>query len=189
MTLSIVIIAFALSLDAFAVSVTNGICIKRLHIRHALRVALSFGIFQAVMPMVGWLAGFGVKSFMDGVDHWIAFGLLTAIGIKMIWESRRLDTEKVCPPDPELGNMQLFMLSIATSIDALAVGLTLPLLSVSIFMPALIIGGITFAVCLFGVYAGNRLGHILESKIEIVGGLILIGIGLKILLEHLKIWS
>lgn len=181
MTLSIIMIAFALSMDAFAVSVSRGFCIKQLHIKHALKISLSFGLFQAIMPIIGWLAGFSLKDLIHGVDHWIAFFLLFIIGCKMIWESRSLpEDEENCK---EIRNFQLFILSIATSLDALAVGITLPFLNISIITAPLIIGMITFVLCFAGIYLGNRFGHLFEKKMEVVGGVVLILIGIKILLE------
>jgi len=181
--LTIILIALGLSLDAFAVSVASGIVIRRERVRHAFKVALFFGGFQALMPTIGWLAGLGLRSFISGVDHWIAFGLLVFIGSKMIFESSRLekDEEGGCPTETPV----LFMLAVATSIDALAVGLSFSLLEVSIVRPVLVIGAVAFAVSFLGFLAGNRLGHFFERKIELLGGLILIGIGVKILIEHL----
>lgn len=181
--LTVILIALGLSLDAFAVSVASGIVIRRDRVRHACKVALFFGGFQALMPAIGWLAGLGLRNFISGIDHWIAFGLLVFIGSKMIVESRGLDRAEKggCPTDTPV----LFMLAIATSLDALAVGLSFSLLQVSIVMPVLVIGAITFAVSFGGFLAGSRFGHLLERKIELLGGLILIGIGVKILIEHL----
>ncbi len=180
---TIVFIAFGLAMDAFAVSVTSGLAIKRLQIKHALRIAMSFGLFQAVMPLIGWLGGFKLRYFISGVDHWIAFGLLSIIGFKMILESTKMDSDKkgFNPLDIHV----LLMLSIATSIDALAVGLSLSFLKIFIITPAIIIGIITFLLSFSGVFIGNRYGHFFEKKIEIAGGLILIGIGITILIEHL----
>lgn len=133
--------------------------------------------------MVGWLARLSLRDFISGIDHWIAFGLLGAIGCKMIFESTKMRADKrVIDP---LNVYVLLMLSIATSIDALAVGLSLSFLKVSIVTPAIIIGVITFLLSFLGIFVGNRLGHFFESKIEAIGGLILIGIGIKILIEHL----
>ena len=182
MSISILIIAFALSMDAFAVSVSNGIGMKMFHVKHALWIALHFGLFQAVMPIIGWLAGFGMKRLVEGMDHWIAFALLLVIGLKMIWESKEIAPEK--KNAGHVSNARLLFLSIATSMDALAVGFTLPLLNVSLIASPIIIGTITFAVSLLGVFAGNRFGHLLENKMEALGGIILILIGLKILAEH-----
>lgn len=182
-TMTVILIAFGLAMDAFAVSVTSGLKIKDLRINHALRLAASFGLFQAIMPVVGWAAGTGLKGFISEIDPWIAFGLLSIIGLKMIYESTQMKS------DEETGNplnvYVLLMLSIATSIDALAVGLSLSFLKVFIVTPAIIIGVITFLLSFIGVYVGDRFGHFFESKIEIIGGLILIAIGIKILVAHL----
>lgn len=181
--LAVLLIAIGLAMDAFAVSIARGIALKKLRVHHALIIAAFFGLFQALMPVLGWLAGLGLKDFISEIDHWIAFGLLSLIGINMILESRRL--EKAEEPIKGLSLQVLFVLAVATSIDALAVGLSFAFLKISIATPALIIGAITFGLSFSGVYIGNRIGHLLESKIEVIGGLILIGIGIKILLEHL----
>jgi len=169
-------------MDAFAVSVASGIAIERLRIRHALRIALSFGVFQAIMPIIGWFAGIGMRDLISGVDHWIAFALLAGVGGKMIYESRQI---REGPTEECMGNMKLLVLSVATSIDALAVGLSLSLLKVAIVWPAIVVGIVTFAFSFAGVYLGRKVGHIFESKIEVLGGLVLIGIGIKILVDHL----
>lgn len=182
-TVTILFIAFGLAMDAFAVSITSGFTIKYLRINHALRLAAFFGLFQAIMPVIGWLAGFSLRDFISGIDHWIAFGLLSIIGLKMIFESTKMNPKKKIDP---LNIYVLLLLSVATSIDALAVGLTLSVLNISIINPAVIIGIITFLLSLIGVYIGERFGHFFENKIEVVGGLILIGIGIKILVEHLS---
>lgn len=170
-------------MDAFAVSITSGITIKRLKINNALKIALFFGLFQAIMPLVGWLAGLSLRGFIAEIDHWIAFGLLSFIGCKMIYESITVQSsEKQINP---LNIYVLLMLSVATSIDALAVGVSFAFLKISIVTPVMVIGTITFVLSFFGVFVGNRIGHFFENKIEIAGGLILIGIGVKILLEHL----
>lgn len=179
----IMIIALGLAMDAFAVSVTSGFTIKILKIRYAFRIALFFGAFQAFMPMIGWLAGNSLKDMITTYDHWIAFGLLAFIGGRMMYESFRPEGEER-PCDP-MTVYRLLLLSIATSIDALAIGLTLSFLSVEIITPSLIIGIVTFVLSFFGVFLGNRFGHFFESKIEMIGGIILILIGIKILIEHL----
>jgi len=181
--ITIILIALGLATDAFAVSIASGVIIKRLNITHALRIALSFGLFQAFMPIIGWLAGITLRNFIAGTDHWIAFGLLTFIGCKMIYESTKI--EKIEKEFDPLNFYVLMLLSIATSIDALAVGLSLSLLKIFIVTPSIIIGGVTFLLCLAGVYIGEKFGHFFEKKIEIFGGIILIGIGIKILLQHL----
>jgi len=181
--LSIVFVAVGLAMDAFAVSVANGLAVSRLRVRFALKIALFFGVFQAVMPMVGWLLGLGLRDLIGSFDHWIAFGLLAFVGGKMIYESFKL--EEAENPRDDLSLAMLLVLSVATSIDALAVGLTLSIIKVNIITPAVIIGIVTFALSYAGVFIGDRFGHFFEKKIEALGGLILIGIGLKILVEHL----
>lgn len=182
-TITTLVIAFGLAMDAFAVSITSGIAIKNLKIHHALRIAGFFGLFQAVMPLIGWLAGLSLRDYISGIDHWIAFGLLAFIGCKMIYESTRLEkTERETNP---LNIYVLLMLSVATSIDALAVGVSFAFLQIAIVTPVIVIGTITFALSFLGVFAGGKAGHLFENKIEIAGGLILIAIGVKILLDHL----
>ena len=181
--ITVVIIAIGLAMDAFAVSVASGFTIKKLKLRHALRIALFFGLFQALMPTIGWLAGLSLRELISQWDHWIAFGLLACIGAKMVYESFKLeaDRKQINP----LAIDVLLMLSIATSIDALAVGVTFAFLKVSIVWPIIVIGLITFTTSFLGVFIGDKFGHIFESKIELLGGLVLIAIGLKILLQHL----
>ena len=187
MTLSelypILLIAVGLAMDAFAVSITSGITIDCLKIRYAFRIALFFGLFQAFMPIIGWLAGVGLKQYVEKFDHWIAFGLLVFIGGKMIYEAVWIrEVEKKCDP---LNVIVLLGLAVATSIDALAVGVTFAFIRVPIITPAIIIGVITFFISLCGVFIGNRMGDRLGSKMEVIGGVILIGIGVKILFQHL----
>lgn len=181
--ITIIFVAFGLAMDAFAVSITSGITIRHLRINHALKIAIFFGSFQAVMPVVGWLAGLSLRDFISDVDHWIAFGLLSFVGCKMIYEAIRTEAgEKEIDP---LNLYVLLMLSVATSIDALAIGVSFAFLKISIVTPVIVIGIVTFLLSYLGTFVGNRLGHFFEKKIEIVGGLILIGIGMKILVEHL----
>ena len=181
--ITIIIIAFGLAMDAFAVSIASGLAIKKLRVHYALRIALFFGAFQAIMPAVGWLAGLSLRDLITEFDHWLAFGLLAAIGGKMIYESFKLESDKK-QIDP-LKLAVLLTLAIATSIDALAVGVTFAFLNVAIVWPVAVIGLITFGVSFLGVFIGDRFGHLFESKIEFIAGLVLIAIGLKILLEHL----
>jgi putative Mn2+ efflux pump MntP len=181
--LTLLLIAFGLAMDAFAVSISNGITIQRQRANHALRIGLFFGSFQALMPLIGWSAGLNLRDLISGVDHWIAFGLLFFIGCKMIYESTRMDIrEKEVKP---LTLSTLLVLSVATSIDALAVGISFALLKISIVTPIIVIGVVTFVLSFLGVLTGSKIGHFFEKKIEILGGLILIGIGIKILIEHL----
>jgi manganese efflux pump family protein len=181
--ITVIGIAVGLSMDAFAVSIASGCSTKGLKFYQALRMALFFGGFQAAMPIIGWLAGLTFRSYIESFDHWLALGLLSIIGIKMIvefFEKDKPDSKKACMMDLP----SLFVLSVATSIDALAVGLSLSFLHTSIYFPALLIGLVTFLFTLCGVYIGKYFGHIFEKKIELIGGLILIGIGIKIVLEH-----
>jgi putative Mn2+ efflux pump MntP len=176
-------IAFGLSMDALAVSIANGFMIKELSLKHAFRIAFFFGFFQAIMPLVGWFAGLSIRHIIRDFDHWIAFGLLSFIGIKMIWESRSLKVEEDCKNC--LHFPTLLLLSLATSIDALAVGVSFAMLELRIAVPVVIIGAVTFVNCLVGTQLGNKFGHLFENKLEIIGGIILVLIGLKILIEHL----
>lgn len=182
---TIVLIAFGLAMDAFAVSIANGATTRKLGNNGALKMATFFGAFQAFMPVIGWLAGLSVIDFISGFDHWIAFLLLVFIGCKMIYESITLEPNQR-PANP-LNTHTILALSIATSIDALAVGLSFAFLKIFIAIPVIVIGAVTFTLSLAGVYIGSRLGHFFEKKIEVAGGLVLIGIGVKILIEHLLI--
>lgn len=178
-------IAVGLAMDALAVSIASGIAIKKLRLHNALVIGATFGGFQALMPVIGWLAGLTLRDLVSGVDHWIAFVLLAAVGGKMIYESTKLD--KAEEPTNPLNVMVLLVLGVATSIDALAVGLTFAFLKINIVAPALIIGGITFALSVGGVFVGNFAGHFFERKMELIGGVILVLIGIKILAGHLGI--
>jgi putative Mn2+ efflux pump MntP len=180
---SVFFIACGLAMDAFAVSVASGLAEKKLKFRYAFKIAVFFGLFQAVMPVAGWLMGFGLRAYITEIDHWVAFGLLALVGGKMIYESFKL--KEVENPSGPHGIYVLLLLSIATSIDALAVGISLAFINVPIMMPAIVIGIVTFIFSCSGVYIGNRFGHFFEKKIEALGGVILIGIGLKILIEHI----
>ncbi len=177
-------IGVGLAMDAFAVSVVTGSLYRQLHIGHGIRMALFFGGFQALMPFLGWILGEKLICYITSYDHWLAFILLTIIGGKMIYEAFQMKEAGQKPHDPsKLG--VLLALSIATSIDALVVGITLSLVTPFIYQAVALIGIITFVICLAGWEIGKRAGHFFENKIEVVGGLILIGIGLKILLAHL----
>jgi putative Mn2+ efflux pump MntP len=185
--LTILFLAVGLAVDAFAVSVACGLAFERREHLRATTIAGSFGVFQAVMPVVGWLAGLGLRRLIEGVDHWVAFGLLTLIGGRMIVEAVRVHAEQrpLSPP----GNLRLLALSVATSIDALAVGLTLAVLRIPIVRPIVVIGVVTFAVSYLGIVLGHELENVLRGRlkrdIQIVGGLVLIAIGLRILVSHL----
>lgn len=179
--ISLFFIAVALAMDAFAVSITNGIAMCSLRIRPALLIAFFFGTFQAIMPLLGWLAGYRLKNLIVAVDHWIAFILLSFIGGKMIYEAWFLEKKETPPATLPI----LFFLAIATSIDAFAVGITFVFLNVSILMPVIIIGIVTFIISYIGVWIGCNVGKNLSGKAEVIGGIILIIIGIKILIEHL----
>lgn len=182
--LTIVIIAVGLAMDAFAVSVAAGAAQKELKIAHALRMAFFFGAFQAVMPLIGWLAGLSFKDAIVAYDHWVAFGLLAAIGGKMIYESFKLKGAEEKATDVS-SLMVVLVLAVATSIDALAVGITLTLITEHVAAAVITIGVITFILSYIGCWLGEKVGHLFENRIEIIGGIILIGIGIKILIQHL----
>lgn len=176
-------LALALAMDAFAVALGAGIALEQLTGRHLFRLGFHFGLFQAMMPVFGWLAGLSVQHIISAFDHWLAFGLLAMIGGKMIYEALVEKDETTDPRDPTRG-LTMVMLSIATSIDALAVGLTLAVINVNIWTPALVIGLVAGALTTVGMLLGRRIGAAWGPRVEIVGGLVLIAIGLKILLEH-----
>ena len=180
---TLLLIAVGLAMDAFAVATATGIQLPRVTFRHNFRLAWHFGLFQGMNTILGWTGGLAVRSLIDGVDHWIAFLLLLVIGGKMIYESFKI---KSAGENPDPSNIiVLLILSVATSIDALAIGITLSIITSSIAIAVTIIGLITFVLSYIGVLIGKRFGHFFENKIEAVGGLVLIGIGVKILCEHL----
>jgi manganese efflux pump family protein len=180
--LTIVLIAVGLAMDALAVSIAKGIAIEHKRRKSGLILALSFGGFQMLMPTIGYFAGFSFKEVIMGIDHWIAFSLLTFIGSKMIYDSTKKEDDK---KDNSLKLHSVVTLSVATSIDALMVGLSFAFLQTSVLEPILVIGIVTFSLSLIGFFFGCGLGRVFGNKIKIVGGLILIAIGLQILLEHL----
>ncbi len=181
--ITIIVIAVGLAMDAFVVSIVSGSAYKQLHVKHALRMALFFGAFQAFMPLIGSLAGLSFKDYIADYDHWVAFALLAAVGGKMIYESFKI--RSVGENSNPSNIFVLLVLSVATSIDALAIGITLSLITSSIVLAVTIIGLITFTLSYAGVLIGKRFGHFFENRIEALGGLVLIGIGVKILCEHL----
>lgn len=181
--LTVIGLAVGLAMDAFAVAVATGLVLGRPGPGHVLRLAFHFGLFQFLMPVVGWLAGRTVEQYIREVDHWIAFGLLAFVGGKMLWEARR-DASEAVDGDPTRGWM-LLVLSVATSIDALAVGLSMAFLEVSVWAPSVVIGVVAFAFTAAGVLLGSRIGRTLGRWPQVVGGLVLLAIGLKILVEHL----
>ncbi|MCJ7606202.1 MAG: manganese efflux pump MntP family protein [Dehalococcoidales bacterium] len=182
---SIFIIALGLSADCFAVSLASSISLKTVPVRIGARIALAFGIFQAGMIVLGWLAGNTVIDFISSYDHWLAFGLLALIGGRMIWESLHEDEEK----ERKFSNIArwpvLLTLSVATSIDALAVGLSFAFLQVNLAMASSTIGVTACCITVLGLFIGKKVGSLVGKRAETVGGIVLILIGLRILVEHL----
>lgn len=186
--MELVLIAVGLSMDAFAVALCKGLCMRRINYAHAAVIALFFGVFQGAMPLIGWFLGTQFERYITPVDHWIAFALLGYIGGKMIWDALHEGKEaEACETEPGLDVKELLVLAVATSIDALAVGITFAFLRVDIVPAVLLIGGVTFGLSFMGVVLGNRFGTRFQKKAEIAGGTVLILIGVKILLEHLGI--
>lgn len=199
--ITILLTGFALAMDAFAVSVTKGMTLKNLTKKMAIKIALFFGVFQAIMPLTGWLLGISFQGYIQAIDHWVALILLSILGGKMIYEfyenrkeakneaineaSMTMDSENKI--DEELSNKELTTLAIATSIDALAVGISFAFLNVNIISSSLIIGIVTFIVCFIGVVAGKKIGSLFKDYAELIGGIILILIGLNIFNEHTAI--
>lgn len=182
--LDIFLIAVALSMDAFAVSICKGLSVKKVSAKHMLTVGVYFGGFQALMPLIGFLLGFKFESFITSIDHWIAFVLLAVIGGNMIKEALSGEEEEV---NDSFSFRTMLPLAVATSIDALAVGISFAFLGVDIVTAAILIGITTFVLSGAGVVVGNVFGSKYKSKAELAGGIVLILIGLKILLEHLGI--
>jgi manganese efflux pump family protein len=181
--ITILFIALGLSLDSFAVSVTSGLLIEKAKIISFVKFCFVLAIFQAFMPVIGWLLGKELKVFIENIDHWVAFALLSIIGGKMIWDASKKEENKK-KVDP-LNNLILLGLGLATSIDALIVGISFGLLGTDIIYPVLVIGITTFFVAVLGLLIGGKIQKSLNFRIEIFGGIVLIGMGLKILLEHL----
>jgi len=182
---TVLILAIGLSMDSFAVSISCGLAEQKVSFQHAVKIALAFATFQGVLPVLGWFMGTGIKSYVEGVDHWIAFILLAYLGGKMIYEGITMPADK---KESDIYSFRhIMILSIATSIDALVVGFSYALAETEkIFGGAVIIGGVTFFFSMLGIRIGKDVGGRFGSKVEILGGLILIGIGTKILLEHLQ---
>lgn len=181
--LQIFFIAFSLAIDTFGVSVIEGMKSHRSKTLQAFKVAAFFGIFQAVMPLVGWFIGELIRGIIFSVDHWVAFILLGGIGLKMLWEGLSKEGK-----NKDIANTKvLILLSIATSIDALIIGITLPLLKVPPVVSIGVIGFVTFVLSFLGFIFGRQMGAFFGKKIEVLGGLALIVIGIKILIEHLII--
>ncbi|MGM9588114.1 MAG: manganese efflux pump MntP family protein [Candidatus Limivicinus sp.] len=183
--IELLLIAVGLSMDAFAVSVCKGLSVKKVGVKHAALAGLYFGGFQFLMPVIGYLLGFRFESVIESIDHWVAFVLLAFIGGNMIKESFGKAEEL----NDDFGVKTMLLMAIATSIDALAVGITFAFLEVQILPAAGLIGVTTFLLSFVGIYIGNAFGTRYKSKAELAGGIILVVIGVKILLEHLGVIS
>lgn len=183
--IKILAIAVALAMDAFAVSIATGVNLKNVNSRQMFRLSWHFGLFQALMPIIGWSAGLSIRSYIEHYDHWVAFGLLAFVGVNMIKEAFQ-DGKAEKPIKDYTKGMTLVMLSVATSIDALAVGFGLSLLKISIWMPALIIGAVAGTFTLIGMRIGERIvaAKRLSLYAETIGGVVLISIGVNILYDH-----
>lgn len=187
---SILALSAGLAMDATAVSAARGFAVDQLRVRHVVRVALFFGGFQALMPLLGWFLGDAFGPLVAAWDHWIAFGLLSAIGGKMLWDARSAqgaESAAATTGDDLFGTRVLLLLAIATSIDALAVGVTLPMLGAPMAFSLVSIGLVTAALSALGVVAGRRLGGALGPRLDAFGGLVLLALGAKILMEHLGV--
>ena len=184
---AILAISVGLAMDATAVSAARGMAVPEVRPRHAALVALFFGGFQALMPVVGWLVGSRIGPLVEAWDHWIAFVLLGAIGAKMLWESRDPKTADAPRSERELFGLKvMLLLAIATSIDALAVGITLPMLDAPFALSVATIGVTTAVLCVAGLLVGRRAGAMFGRRLDFLGGLILIAVGTMILIEHLR---
>lgn len=182
--ITILLIAVGLSFDTFAVSVSSGLTIRHIRFLQAVKIAFTLAVFQSLMPLIGWFLGNQVSGYIANYDHWVAFGLLSVLGLKMAFES--LKTDKENSNFNPLNLLVLLGMAVATSIDALVVGVSFALIEINIFWSILIIGVVTFLVSMIGMLFGKKVGGSLGKKMEIIGGIILIGIGLKILLSHLN---
>lgn len=183
--LELFLTAVGLSMDAFAVSICKGLAMRKMHYGQAFVIGAYFGIFQAIMPLIGWLLGTTFASYIESFDHWIAFALLSFIGGKMIWDALHDDSNGTTAAGDRLNHRELFLLAIATSIDALAVGVAFACLSVRILPSVTLIGVVTLLICFCGVWIGHHFGNRFQKHASIIGGAVLIFIGVKILVEHL----
>ena len=178
----LIFLSIGLSFDTFAVSIGCGIIEKQIKFFQAARIAIIFAVFQAIMPLLGWSLGYIIKDYITAIDHWLAFVLLSIVGGKMIIESFKAEEGKTINPRQL---KVILALSLATTIDAFVVGVTFAFLNVNLFLSSVIIGLITFIAAMLGMLFGKNIGSRFGKKMEIIGGLILIGLGIKILLEHL----
>ena len=181
--------AVALSMDAFAVSTCKGLNMRKMNWRQALVIGLFFGGFQAIMPLLGWMLGKQFESLITSVDHWVVFALLALIGGKMVYDALKGGDEEGCEPETKLDIRQMIGLSFATSVDALAVGISFAFLKVQILPSVVCIGVTTCLLSILGVAIGQRFGAKYQSKATLAGGIVLILLGVKILLEHLGVFG
>ncbi len=177
-------LAVGLCFDTFAVSVSSGLLRKEIVFWQAVRIAFFLAIFQAIMPVLGWLGGITIKEWIEPFDHWVALGILSILGVKMLIESLKKGEEKNINP---LDIRVIISMALATSIDAFAVGISFAIIEVNMFLAVLIIGSVTFIASMLGILFGKKTGSHFGQKIEIIGGLILIAIGIKIVIEHYQV--
>ncbi len=177
----IIFLAIGLAMDALAVSVCKGMSVKKISISHALKCGIYFGGFQALMPVIGFFIGSSFSSFIGSFDHWVIFGILAGLGINMIVGAFKEEKEH----NDDFSHKTMLLLAIATSIDALAIGVSFSLARTNVWIGALMIGIITFVITAFGTIAGHKLGNVLAGKAELIGGGILIAVGVRILVSHL----
>jgi putative Mn2+ efflux pump MntP len=183
--LALLILAFALAMDAFAVSIVRGSA-RGHHLSEGLKLAFAFGIAQGLMPLIGWGLGLAFAEPFKRVDHWIAFGLLSILGIRLLWEGLFGADEPGSSPNKQNLGLGLLVSAFATSIDAAAAGVTLPLLGVAVPVACLVIAAMTGVICLLGYILGSKVSPVAGKRAEIVGGFVLVGLGIKILVEHLN---
>ncbi len=182
-TVSLFLIGVGLSIDSLAASITTGACSCNIRLKHVLKVAVFMALFQGTMPFIGWLIGSSFKSIIEDYDHWVAFILLLSVGCKLIYDGLKNSNEKV-DVNPT-NNMFLALMALATSIDAMILGIGFGLIEINIWLAMIIIGTTTFLFSGIGVFVGDKLGNKINKRIEIFGGLVLIGLGIKILVEHI----
>jgi len=182
--ISIVLLGLAMSTDAFAAALGKGAGMAKPRLVEALRVGLIFGVVEAITPVIGWLLGSAASSFIEEIDHWVAFALLSALGLHMLWKAVR-GGEDEAPEEPRNGLVSVALTGLATSIDAMAVGVGLAFIDVNIAVVATVIGVCTFVMVTLGIMAGRALGALIGKRAEMVGGIILIAVGATILYEHL----
>ena len=180
---SLFVLAISLSLDTLSVGTAKGLHFHQHRLRNGLKLAITFGLFHLSMPILGWVIGQSLRIFVSQIDHWIAFGLLSFIGIKMVKEA--LSSKKQVHRK-HIQKQTLLLLGIATSVDTLAIGITLAFVEISIFLAGVIMGSVAFCLTMIGFMTGNKIGKMFSEKAELVGGIILIGLGIKILIEHLN---